>query len=259
MGTSSTTRQQRIDELMEQASNDLVAGRYFACERACNKALLQAHALGDFERMARILLPLQEARRQKRDLAFDADKVFLINNEIPAGEDLVPGCYLIAPPRVGADGRSLRESADASEVPVIVVVREPRTQLGYWPIVALGPVTIREQVEPPDGLKPALRGPGADDETRRPVEEWLTDETLPPREWFLHANEQLGDAGIESVPAGSSLIAKIDHLLDRLQAHPDHEKLHQALESACRQAVREGVETVPIEDDDDATLEDLDD
>ncbi|MFN3311207.1 MAG: ABC transporter permease, partial [Thermomonas sp.] len=42
---------------------------YFAAERLCLEALELAHKACDYERMARICLPLQEARRQKRDLA----------------------------------------------------------------------------------------------------------------------------------------------------------------------------------------------
>ncbi len=208
---------ERIDTLMEKASRDLAACRYFEAERACVEALARAHAAGDYERMARIVMPLQEARRQKRDMAFDAtEEVTLVNDALPSGRALRPGCYLVAPPRVGVDGRALREAADRKKVPTIIVVREPTTRDGLWPIVAIGPVTFRARVQPPPG------GPDA----------------LPTREWMLEANEALGDAGIAQVPPGADPYTRADMLYERLQAHPDHEKLHQFLADACREAAR---------------------
>src|SRR5689334_10244420 len=64
--------QTQIDRMMERASTALEAMRYFEAERLASTALRRAHAAADFERMARILLPLQEARRQKRQLAVDS-------------------------------------------------------------------------------------------------------------------------------------------------------------------------------------------
>lgn len=207
---------ERIDALMERASRELVSRRYFEAERDCVEALARAHAAGDYERMARIVMPLQEARRQKRDMAFEAGEVTLVTGALPSGRALKPGCYLVAPPRVGVDGRALREAADKKKVPTIVVVREPTTRDGLWPIVAIGPVTFRARVRPPEG------GPDA----------------LPSREWMVEATEALGDAGIAQVPPDADPYTRADMLYERLQAHPDHEKLHQFLADACREAAR---------------------
>jgi len=62
---------------------------------------------------------------------------------------------------------------------------------------------------------------------------------VPPPNWFIEASERLGDGAIESVDAGLPAHVRVDLLLERLEALPDHEKLHQALETACRQALRE--------------------
>ena len=70
MATSRTAG--KIDTLMETASAALASGDYFACEREASKALELAHAASDWDRMARICMPLEEARRQKRLEAADA-------------------------------------------------------------------------------------------------------------------------------------------------------------------------------------------
>src|SRR5688572_26509938 len=145
-----TQSQSKVDTLMEAASRALVQRRYFDCERLCMEAMERAFIAADYERMARILLPLEEARRQKRDLAFDSREVHLVDRLVPTGRNLRPGCYLVAPPRVGIDGRLLREAANKKKVPAIVVVREPESRDGLWPVVSIGPVTIRTKVGPPE-------------------------------------------------------------------------------------------------------------
>lgn len=267
---------QRIDALMKQASTALVARRYFECERLASDALQIAFGAADYERMARILLPLQEARRQKRDLALDAGRVFQITGDLPLPGETQPGCYLIAPPRVGLDGRLLREQADRDGVPVVVVVREPLTRSGHWPIVALGPVTLRLKIDPPGPehlARPATkksRTKGAarkgGDESPEPgagaATSTLADD-LPPGvhplpAWFVLANEALGDAAIASVDPSRALDVQIDELYQRLQAHPDHEKLHQRLREVCERAAQIGAKPAArsrprFEDDDDAS------
>lgn len=212
----------KIDELMEKASRALVAREYFDCQRLCCDALGRAIAAADFERASRIVLPLQEARRQIRDLAFDTRAVHVLNTEPPKGREIRPGMYLICPPRVGVEGRLLREEAMAREIPVIVVVREPTTLDGRWPLVAVGPVTVRTKVDPPARRRPAKAAA----------------EPAPTPEWFILANERLGDAAIASVPALAGGPTRVLALADRLAAVPDHEKLHQRFEEAAREAAR---------------------
>ena len=135
---------------MKEASAALVERRYFDCERLAADALRRAIAAAEFDRTARIIMPLQEARRQIRDLAVDSARLVVVDGVVPSGPELVPGMYLISPPRVGADGRLIREEALRREIPVVVVAREPMTLQGLWPVVAIGPVTIRTRISPPD-------------------------------------------------------------------------------------------------------------
>lgn len=229
-----------IDTLMERASRALVRRRYFETEQLCVDALRSAQAADDYERMARVLLPLEEARRQKRDLAYDADHVEIVNDILPEGHSLTAGCYLVTPPRVGADGRALRELADRMGVPTIIVVREPTTRDGRWPIVALGPITLRTKVTPPTGKKGAGKGSVKRAATSKPPYgkvERPAEHVAPSPTWFLNANEQLGDAAIAAVDPTLDPLGRADALFKRLEAHPDHEKLHQALADACRASV----------------------
>jgi hypothetical protein len=204
----------KIDQMMEVASGALAETDYFTAERESLRALEAAHAARDYERMARICLPLQEARRQKRLTAADSGKLVRLSETLPTDEHIEPACYLIEPMMVGADGRDLRERADQLKVPVLVVVREPRTSIGEWPIVMIGPTTVRTRVEAP-----------ADEE--------------PTIEWMLMASEALGDEAIREIDAEDNAADRVDDLMDRLGTCREHEKLHQRLAEACRDADEE--------------------
>jgi hypothetical protein len=274
---------ERIDALMEEASCALVARQYFQTERLCLEALNAANAVHDYERMARILLPLQEARRLKRQLAYDAGNVTLVDGDLPLTSQLRPGCYLVQPPRVGLDGRTLREALDRAEIPGVVVVREPTTRTGLWPIVALGPCTVRVRLEPPRDLRPipgkGRRGAKAATAgnsskagskggtgskggvaVRAPTEYTIRLDPvgLPPVEWFESALEALGDAAIREIDPARPCWLRVDELLLRLQTVPDHEKLHQRLAEACLEAARTPCERPPLGLEFDADLGDDD-
>ena len=206
----------RVDALMERASAALARSKYFECERLAAEALELAHAAHDYQRMARILLPLQEARRNRRLAALDLGKVTVLEEMPGEGEAIKPGCYLIQPPLVGADGRELRERALASDVPVVVVVREPKTRVGLWPVVMIGPVTVRARIRPPKA------------------------ESKIDLAWLTAAGEALGDAAIDEVDPEIPVVERIVALLDRLNTVVDHEKLHQRLMDACHEAASGG-------------------
>ncbi len=210
-----------IDDIMEAASQALLDIRYWECEAMCLRALEKAYTQQEYERMARIVMPLQEARRQKRQMAEEAGEkagvVVLDERPIGSGEApglTEPGCYLLRPPLVGADGRELRDRADRDAVPVFLMVREPTTRAGRCPVVMIGPVTVRTQVDMPE------------------------DEDAPTFEWFVNTHEALGDTAIASVPRDASEAQRVTHFYERLATITEHEKLHQALEQACLEAAK---------------------
>lgn len=215
MPTTKKRADGKIDRMMEKASRALEETRYFECEHLCVEAMELAHSTQDYERMGRIALPLQEARRQKRLAALDTKRLVMLDEPILEEEPLDPGCYLLQPPLVGADGRDLRERADEQEIPVFAIVREPKTRTGLWPIVMIGPVTVRARVKPP------------------------ADESKPDIGWFIAAAEALGDAALADINTEISSVQRVDEVYDRLCTVVDHEKLHQALEEICRVATEE--------------------
>lgn len=243
-----------IDGLMDRASEALVATDYFLAESLCLKALAKARKAGDFERLARLALPLQEARRQIRQLATDAASAGSITvlSKPPARSDTFePGIYLCQPPMIGKQARALRELLTARQIPALVLCREPLTRAGLWPIVAvtegyepgLGAsavpmfghaslrapqgLAIRAYVTPPAGVERAESSPTRDNAWDGSV--------VPSVAWCLAASESLGDAGIAR--ASRDPIYRVDDLLDALDAAPEHEKLHQRLAEASAQAV----------------------
>lgn len=223
-GASGASAKQ-IDELMERASAALVRTDYFDAESLCLKAMERAVRAQDFDRVSRIIMPLQEARRQRRHEAIDAGRVTTMRELSGGGVGakskdegtMQAGCVLIEPPMIGADARTVRAIADRKRVAMLVLVREPTAASGRWPIVAVGggefrPAIVRVQVEPPAGgeITPA---------------------------WFLATQEALGDAAIAKVKSKWPADHRVLDLLEYLEGIPDHEKLHQAVASAAREAM----------------------
>jgi hypothetical protein len=215
------TKGDEIELGMEQVEAALRERRWFAAESLAAEAVRKARAAGRFGEIARILLPLQEARRQRAAEASEKGKVRILDEHPPEGSPIDSGLLLVQPPLVGADARRLRLAALEQEVPLLVACREPLTRANTCPIVAIGETTLRVRIEPP----------------RRPE--------APTKAWFLAALEQLGDAAIAAIDPGQDLVRRIDHLIACLETHPDHEKLHQVLAELCREADRRGVVAAP--------------
>jgi len=221
MPGSSPTR--AMDDLMERASVAMAAADYFEAEALCLRAMAKARAGRNFELMARVSMPLQESRRQRRHDAIDSGHVAVLR-ELPLGRGAMrAGCYLIEPPLIGLDARAVRELLTRRRVPALVLAREPMTAKGQWPIVGVGigeprPVVVRAYVDPPEGS--------------------------PSAGLLLAAQERLGDAAIAKV-GDVPIDHRVDDLWEYLAAVPDHEKLAQAFEAACRGAARAGVDSGP--------------
>ncbi len=209
---TSPAKAARIDELMQKAQSALKSARWFEAERLAQRALELAHQVGDFGRMGRIILPLQESRRQRAQLAADVTGIKWIEGEISEDHKVGPGMHMLQPPLVGADARRIRLTALRREVPTLILCREPSTRAGLVPIVAIGLMTVRARIEPPE----------------KPLK--------PSKQWFLAAIEQLGDEAIGMIDTGMDAVRQVDFAVSLLDSVPEHEELHTTLMRLCAQA-----------------------
>ncbi|NBC11066.1 MAG: hypothetical protein GVY24_04925, partial [Planctomycetes bacterium] len=197
--------------LMEAASRALAAMDYLTCEARCLEALAQARAAGAWAEYARILLPLQEARRQRRMIACDAG-VWTVGQ--PADLDRVPeaGCVVVLPPMTAPDAAQLEADAHAARrhVEVLHVTSDPAA--AQWSVASFRGPSVACALPAPANQHPDVR-------------------------WYLEAGETLGDAAIAQVeadgdaPPGS--VRRVDRLQAMLAVVVDHEKLHQRLGDAA--------------------------
>jgi len=222
-----------LEARMEQATEALQHGRYFEAERRADETLHAARNGEDFDLVARITLPLQEARRQRRLEAAETGLVHVHRHELPALDAAAPpaGIHIVMHPFVAADARRLADAAFDAEVPVIVFAREPRTRSGRIPVVVVGPDTIRTHVPPPDH------------ETGPESEETDDAAASPPRPpsiaWCLDVvDDALTNAALDLVDPTRPPDRRVDDLIDLLDTHPLSERLHQALAAAARAASR---------------------
>jgi len=225
----------RIDEQIEMTEAAMRRGKWFEAERCAQRGLEMARRAEEFALMVTIALSLQEVRRQRMQQALDTRKIYIINSGVVEEMKVLPGCYIVEPPLVGADARRLRLAALRDEIPIAVLCREPTNRSGQCPVVAIGAVTIRTRITPPKNTdKPTLA-------------------------WFTSALEDLGDFAIETVDSGHDLDKQIDDVLSKLDAHPDHERLHQTLTDLCQQATKGFVRTEEIDPLEAELAEDADD
>ena len=203
---------QKIDDLAARASEVLGAKGYFEAEHLAARALEMARTAQEFHRMAAVIPTLGQARMARLKQAMKGSKVTIPQAPFDETTVIQPGCYLFQPPQVGADARRFRLLAHKQQVAAAVLCREPVIRMGLVPMVAIAPgATVRCKVRPPANLE------------------------RPGLEWFADAIEALGDAATEIDPE-LDVEKRIDALMARLDAIPDHEGLHRCLERTCREA-----------------------
>jgi len=209
-----------VKDKLDAAGKALKAGRFFEAERLGLELLETSRAGSDFRSMAKVTPILKDARAMRMQAAIDTGGGIRFLEKIhEEGETVEPGCVLVEPPLVGAHARAIRLAALEQEVPLAILCREPITQMNLRPIVTIGRITIRTQV--PRDKK----------------------EDEPSMDWFLGALDELGECAIESLDTGADILKQIDGLLDRLDAHPDHARLHDALEETCMLAAEQCAES----------------
>jgi len=203
----------QLDAIMERASKALAGMDYLSCETLCLEALVEARQADNFGYYARVLLPLQEARRQRRMISAEGDVCL---GSTSAGFDPgvwlgehQAGCIVLTHPHTKKDARAL--------------VRRIREEKRYVEILFAD-----NAEDAPNWTLRSYEGPETMCQVSRPT----PDE--PPAQWFLHASEQLGDAAIRAIDESVQGRSAVDELEARLRVLPDHELLHQRLAEAAR-------------------------
>ena len=202
---------------IESAKKAFDSKLWFEAERSALKIVEDARGVFDFDSMAAALPILRDARMARFEEAFEIAQGTIQKLEEPIDEDfkVTPGCWLIQPPFVGSDARTIRALAIEHELPVAALCKEPLTQLGLQPVVSIGRITIRTKVEP------------------------SSNPSDPDVDWVKYALDELGEAAIESVDTGIDIVKQVDALLDRIATIPEHARLHDALEETCRLAAEQ--------------------
>ncbi|MBC24472.1 MAG: hypothetical protein CMJ32_11230 [Phycisphaerae bacterium] len=201
-----------IESLIHDAESQLEDGEFMIAQKTAWEGLLQARRIGDYGMMAKFCPLLKDIMIARMADAKKRFRKIRILEEAPDLEDPKPGIYLFQPPVVGADARRLRMANQEAGQNCLVLCREPMTQLGLCPIVAIGPVTVRTRIEPDENHE------------------------SPSREWYEHALMQLGDAALDSLDRGVSIDRQVDAMLSRLDSVPDHEQMHDVLQQLCEEA-----------------------
>lgn len=220
-----------LDDIMERASQALAATDYLACEALCREALAAARDAQDWAYYARILLPLQEARRQRRMIAADGFvRLGTGDLEGPDGAWSVDAaCIVVTRPFTKPHAAGLAAAVGQQRRCVEVLFVDSVLDDDRWRISSFtGPtVTVERPAPPVDWLDHWL----SPDEVRQLGEPG-------PDDWFLDAAEALGDAALQQVTATPGSLERIEQLENMLDAAADHEILHQRLGDAARAMMR---------------------
>ena len=225
--------QDTADNLMERASQALAKTDYLSCERGCLAALSAARKSGDWALYTRVLLPLQEARRQRRMIAADGHvRLGTSDMEGPGGDwstSLEAGCIVVTRPFTAEHAAGLAAAVDQQRKCVEVLFADSEMDAERWTIRSYaGPAVTVERACPPVVWVDRWLEPGEVAESGEPG----------PDDWFIDATEALGDAALAQVTAELGSVERVEQLEQMLSVVTDHEILHQSLGEAARAVLR---------------------
>ena len=226
-----------INAIMESASVDLAKMRYLACEAKCLEALRLARDAGRWGDYARILMPLQEARRQRRMIAADG-LIRLGSGSLPGDvsdwlHESPASCILLTRPHGQREAISLVQQSRLNRMHVEVLLVDGFVSDDVWRLMSYSGPPVIVEVEAP---LMAWRDVWMNRHIRRggkSREPHVDAKGRPPSGWFIDATEKLGDGALASVnqPIGSvERVAELERCLDVVT---DHEILHQRLFDAA--------------------------
>ena len=228
-----------LDDIMERASNALSRMDYLTCETLCLDALALARSDANWADYARILLPLQEARRQRRMIA--AQGIIRLGTSDLTGpaidllDQIQEGCIVLTQPHTADDADQLHHAARKQRLHVEVLLAVNPSDADTWRMQSFtGPAVACHRPAPPTPWREAWLPAG----TTPDLGDATTSLSATPADWFLDTAEALGDAALEQTPE-----QRVETLEPLLAVAPDHEILHQRLADAARRRRTTGKNT----------------
>ena len=223
-----------LDQIMEAASVALARTDYLLCEQKCLEALALARRESDWAYYAKILLPLQESRRQRRSAA--AEGVIRLGSGQLEGDpetwlaEHPTGCVLLTRPHDAETARALHTAAGAGRLNVEVLLADCGADEPRWLLRTFaGPAACCTVAAPPaEWRERPLAGHGDTDAST----------AGSPANWFLDAAEALGDATAAGSANFQSNHDRLEALEQCLEAVTDHEAIHQRLHETASALAR---------------------
>jgi len=215
-----------LDEHMETASQALAELDYARCESLCVEALKACRDAKDWVMYQRVLLPLQEARRQRRQAALEGPILLGTpqrDDDLPLHvDDIDQACIVLTWPVTAGDAKSLGEIVRDSKRPIELLFADNAPDSDTWRVTSYA-------------------GPGLSIDLPAPKAEWVGAWIDPssiapptPAHWFMQASEALGNAALASIDAPPGSLEHLQALEDALACVDDHEILHQRLAAAAK-------------------------
>ena len=253
-----TTAAGELDAMMEAASQALARMDYLVCESHCLDAMAIARQRQDWPYYARILMPLQEARRQRRMIAAEAGvrlgtaslegdpSAWLEHMRVANTQGDAAGCIVLTQPHNADDAHRLAQAVASSGRCIEILLADSPVTASQWTLRAYaddGPDVDCTIPAPPAGWRDRWLGPedgrqAAVDASAATTED-VSRSAYRPVDWFLDGAEALGDAAIAQVQTPLGQSERVVILERCLKVVTDHEKLHQALEKAARAVSRQ--------------------
>ena len=210
----------QLDGLMEAASMSLAQRKYLLCECQCLEALDLAKQDRDWAYVARIILPLQEARRQRR-LTAASGTIRLGTTDLLGDpqhwlDQLQVGCLVVTHPYDEKTARRIQQLARQQDRYVEVLFADNPVTAQSWTLTAdIGqPICCLADPPNPDwidrwwspsvvddhSLAPINLGEHGREDDKRLSNPASSTESIVrgPANWFLDACELLGDTALAS-------------------------------------------------------------
>ena len=242
-----------LDVVMERASRALVEMDYLESESLCLEGLRIARGERDWVGYTRVLMPLQECRRQRRMIAAESGVQLGTAEGLDAWTQTGHGCVAVTRPLSIEDARRLAQQAGRARRHVEVLWCDNPARLAddggpdTWRVTTYDGSGLTAEVPAPRHLP--LNTPVLPAVTKRsspspspPESAAAAAPDLPQAitgagHWFVAASEALGDAALAAVSAEVGSLERVEQLERLVAAVGDHEKLHQRLNEAVRAMV----------------------